>query len=116
MTYIYFDPADMKKNALAGALGCLLFPIPLLACPNSPFGRFCANQGLILLLAYIIVSIAFAILRVLTGWIPLIGWIVALIGVLARIAIVVVGVYLAWQAYQGKPMRVPYIGSFDLIR
>ena len=59
MTYIYFDPDDMKKNALIGALGFICFPVPLIACPQSLFGRFCANQGLILLLAYIAVSIVF---------------------------------------------------------
>ena len=116
MTYIHFDSQDLKENALPAALGCVCFPVPLIFCPKSAFGRFCANQGLILTLAYIAVSIAFAVLRALTGWIPLIGWVVALAGVLARAVIVVAGFYLAWQAYQGKPMRAPYIGVFDLIR
>ena len=47
---------------------------------------------------------------------PLIGWAVAVVGGLARAVIVLMGFYLAWQAYQGKPMRAPYIGEFDLIR
>ena len=114
--YLHFDAADLKKNALPAALGCICFPIPLIACPKSPFGRFCANQGLILLLAYIVVRFVFALLRALTGWIPLIGWIVALIGFLARAAIVVAAFWMAWQAYQGRPTRVPYIGDFNLIR
>ena len=116
MTYIHFDPEDLKKNALMAALGCVCFPVPLIACPKSAVGRFCANQGLILTLAYVAVNIAFAILKVLTGWIPLIGWAVAVVGGLARAVIVLMGFYLAWQAYQGKPMRAPYIGEFDLIR
>jgi len=116
MTYVHFDAADLKKNALPAALGCICFPVPLIACPKSPLGRFCANQGLILLLAYIVAGVVFAVLRTLTGWIPLIGWIVALAGWLARAAVVVAGFYLAWQTYQGRPMRVPYIGEFDLIR
>ena len=116
MTYIHFDPDDLKKNALPAALGCVCFPVPLIACPKSLFGRFCANQGLILFIAYLAVNLVFGVLRVLTGWIPLIGWLIALIGVLGRAAIVLVGFYLAWQAYQGKPTRAPYIGLFDLIR
>lgn len=116
MTYIHFDSDDLKKNALPAALGCVCFPVPLIACRDSAFGRFCANQGLILAIAYIAVSLVFAILRALTGWIPLIGWVVSLAGGLARAAIALVGFYLAWQAYQGKPTRAPYIGSFDLIR
>ena len=116
MTYVHFDAEDIRKNALPAALGCICFPVPLIVCPKSAFGRFCANQGLLLLLAYIAASIAFSVLRVLTGWIPLIGWAIALIGVLARAVIVLAGFYLAWQAYQGKPMRAPYVGDFDLIR
>ncbi|MBQ8954899.1 MAG: hypothetical protein IJ048_12375 [Clostridia bacterium] len=116
MTYVHFDAEDIRKNALPAAVGCICFPVPLIFCPKSAFGRFCANQGLILLLAYIAVNIVFGILRVLTGWIPLIGWIVTLIGLLARAVIVLAGFYLAWQAYQGRPARVPYIGEFDLIK
>ena len=68
------------------------------------------------LLAYIAVQLAFAVIGAVTGWIPLIGWVIKLVGVLARAAIVLAGFYLAWQTYQGKPMRAPYIGVFDLIR
>lgn len=116
MTYVHVDPDDLKKNALPAALGCVCFPVPLIACPKSPLGRFCANQGLILFLAYVAVSVVFRVLRFFTGWIPLIGWLIALVGVLARAAIVLMGFYLALQAYRGKPARVPYIGEFDLIR
>ena len=116
VAYLHFDSADIKKNALPAALGCICFPIPLIVCPKSPFGKFCANQGLILLLAYIAVSIAFSLLRLIAGWIPLIGWIIALAGFLARAAIIVAGCWAAWQAYQGRPSRIPYIGIFDLIR
>ena len=116
MTYVHFDAGDFKKNALPAAIGCICFPVPLIVCPKSPLGRFCANQGLLLLLAYIAVQLAFLLLGGLTGWIPLIGWVVKLAGVLARAAIVLIGFWLAWQTYQKKPMRVPYIGGFDLIR
>lgn len=116
MTYVHFDADDLKKNALPAALGCVCFPVPLILCPKSRLGRFCANQGLVLLLAYIAVQLAFAVIGAVTGWIPLIGWVIKLVGVLARAAIVLAGFYLAWQTYQGKPMRAPYIGDFDLIR
>ncbi|MBO4298579.1 MAG: hypothetical protein IKS52_09860 [Clostridia bacterium] len=115
MTYVHFDAEDLKKNALPAALGCVCFPVPLIFCPKSRLGRFCANQGLILLLAYIAVQIAFSVLGVVAGWIPLIGWAIKLAGVLARAAIVLTGFYLAWQTYNKKPMRAPYVGDFDLI-
>ncbi len=116
MTYVHFDSEDLKKNALPAALGCVCFPVPLIFCPKSPLGRFCANQGLILLLAYIALRLAFALLGGLTGWIPLIGWAVKLAGWLSQAAVVFCGLYLAWQTYQKKPLRAPYIGEFDLIR
>ena len=31
MDYVHFDAEDMKKNNLMAALGCVLFPIPLIA-------------------------------------------------------------------------------------
>ena len=76
MTYVHFDADDLKKNALPAALGCVCFPVPLILCPKSRLGRFCANQGLVLLLAYIAVQLAFAVIGAVTGWIPLIGWVI----------------------------------------
>ena len=116
MTYIHFDTDDLRKNAVPAALGYICFPVPLFACPKSPLGRFCANQGLILALAFIAIRLVFAVLKVLTGWIPLIGWAIALIGWLAQAAIILAALYLAWQTYQKKPMRLPYIGNLKIIR
>jgi hypothetical protein len=40
-----FDQADIEKNKTMAGLAYLLFFLPLVACPDSPFGRFHANQG-----------------------------------------------------------------------
>ena len=114
--YIHFDSQDLKKNALPGALGYLCFPLPLIFCARSPFGRFAANQGLLALIAYLAVRIVSALLRALTGWIPLIGFLVSFAGWLAQAAVIVCAAYYAWQAYQGRPARLPYIGKIDIIR
>ena len=114
--YIHFESQDLKKNAIPAALGYICFPVPLIFCKGSPFGRFSANQGLLALIAYVAVRVVFALLRAITGWIPLIGWVVSFAGWVAQAAVVVCAAYYAWQAYQGKPARLPYIGQIDILR
>lgn len=43
-----FEKADVEKNKVIAGLAYLLFFLPLIACPDSPFGRFHANQALLL--------------------------------------------------------------------
>ena len=99
MDYVHFDAEDMKKNNLMAALGCVLFPIPLIACPDSKLGRFCANQGLVFCLIMIALKLVFGIAGALLGWIPLLGPLVKLVGALAQAAAVLYAFYLAWKAY-----------------
>lgn len=106
MDYVHFDAEDLNKNNLLAALGCLIFPIPLIFCPKSALGRFCANQGLILLLVSIAVALVFSVLKVLLGWIPLVGLLVRLIGWLARAAVHLAMLYLAWKTYCRQPVRL----------
>ena len=67
MEYVHFDSEDLKKNNVASALGCVLFPIPLIACPDSKLGRFCANQGLVFCLAMIALKLVFGIAGAAAG-------------------------------------------------
>ena len=92
MDYVHFDAEDMKKNNLMAALGCVLFPIPLIACPDSKLGRFCANQGLVFCLIMIALK---------------------LVGVLAQAAAVLYAFYLAWKAYNRTPERM--IGDIHIL-
>ena len=114
MNYVYFDKNDLDKNHFKAALGCVLFPLPLLLCPGSKLGRFCANQGLILLIAFFAVKLAFAIVGALLGWIPLIGPLVRLCGGLALGIVCGVGVYLAVKTFNRQP--VDLFRGFTLIR
>ena len=113
MNYVHFDSDDLKKNNLMAALGCVLFPIPLIACPDSKLGRFCANQGLVLCIALIALKIAFGIVRALLGWIPLLGPLLKLVGALAQLAVTVYAFYLAWKAYNRTPERM--IGDIHIL-
>lgn len=110
-----FDAMDIQQNQKVGAAAYLgiLFFVPLVVNQNSRYGRYCANQGLLLLLA----MIATALVRELLGWLPLLGGIVALVVGITQLAIFVVMVYYAYLSYsKGQAMEVPLIGKIQLIR
>lgn len=104
-----FDPADIEQNRIMAVLGYLLFLIPLLAAKESPFARFHANQGLLVL----ILSLAVAVLTPILAVIPIIGWIVAMVLPLAVFVLAVIG---AIGAYKGEAKELPLIGKFRIIK
>lgn len=109
----HFDPADVNKNRVVGGIGYLLFFVPLIACNNSRYGRYCANQGLLLLIAVAVVSIVFGLL----GAIPLIGWLFNIIRNLVQLVIAVVAVYYTFLAVTaGDAREYPIIGYITIIR
>jgi uncharacterized membrane protein len=93
-----FSSDDIEQNKVIAALGYVIFFIPLLAAKDSAFGKFHANQGLILLLCSIILSVI--------PFINLISW-------LATFALFLFGLL---NTLNGKAMRLPVIGNFDLIK
>ena len=111
-----YDLNDSGENRLWGALGYLIFFIPLIVRPTSKFYRFCANQGLLLWLAKLVFHMIFGILGWVLGWIPLIGWIVSIVGRLIQLVINLAMIYYGFKAYSGCPELLPVIGQFELIR
>lgn len=111
----YFDPKDIqtnKKFSAAAYLGIFFF-VPLVMCPNSKLGRYCANQGLLVLLAWLALELVVKTL----GLIPLVGWIVALAVNLARFAVVAIAIYYAYLTYTtGEARALPFVGGFTLIK
>jgi hypothetical protein len=94
----HFDPSDVEKNRVLGGLGYLVFFLPFITCPDSRFGKACANQGLLALIAYVVISVAFWLLGLIFGWIPVLGFIVWLVGQLCYIALAVVQLYYTFLA------------------
>lgn len=111
-----FETQDFERNRLTGAVGYLLFFLPLCANGSSRFCRFCANQGLLGCIAYFSVALAFRVLNLLLGWIPLIGWLVSLAGSVAKVCIVILMAWHGWNAYNGRAEYLPFIGTIELIR
>jgi len=97
---------DAADNKVMGILAYVLFLIPLLAAPKSPFAKYHANQGLILLILAIAVNVIGAI-------IPLLGLIIVPIGSLVVLVLFVMGII---NASNGVMKPLPLIGNFTLIK
>lgn len=107
-----FTREDFNLNRRTAALGYLVFFIPLIGCRESRLGRYCANQGLLLAIVYVLVGILFNIL----GGVPLLGWLFRLVGKLAGLALLIVGILCAVQVITNeRVIELPYIGSIRLI-
>lgn len=98
-----FSQEDIDKNKVYAILAYfgILVLIPILAAKDSKFARFHANQGLILFLIEIIVS-------VLANFIGFIGLINVAVAVFAIMGIV--------YAAQGQAKDLPLIGSIKILK
>lgn len=106
-----FDPRDIQANKLVCGFSYLgiLFFLPLVACPNSPFGRFHANQSLIFLIAGIVMTAA----RKMLSWIWIVGDVLALGISLLYLVFLILSMI---NAFQGKAKELPLIGHLRLIK
>lgn len=116
------EAADIEQNKIICAISyiSILFFLPLLACPESRFGKFHANQSLILLIASSVIgvvgSIAAALIEALF-FLPdslrtLAGGLVGLVVSAAPVAGMIFGIV---TAIQGQMKEIPVIGRFNLI-
>ena len=101
-----FDEADIQKNKTMAGLAYILFFLPLVSCPDSKFGRFHANQGLLLLILGFAGGIILSI-------IPIIGWILS---PLFYILILILGILGLINGFGGKAKALPVIGKFRLLK
>ncbi len=105
-TNLNFTPEDIESNKVMAGLAYILFFLPLLVCPDSPFGRYHANQGLLLLLLGLGGSIVLSI-------IPIIGWILLPFFAIAVFIIAVIGLI---NGFTGKAKPLPIIGKYQIIK
>ncbi|SET11263.1 Uncharacterized membrane protein [Natronincola peptidivorans] len=105
-TITSFDQEDIQKNKTMAGLAYIIFFLPLLACPDSKFGRYHANQGLLLLILGLAGSFVL-------GMIPIIGW---LILPLFSIFVLVLGIIGLINGFNGKVKELPIIGKFRLLK
>lgn len=103
-----FDSSDIQNNKIICMIGYLipiLFFLPIVVNSQSNYCRFHSNQQL----AWLIVCVVLGVLEAILGIIPILGWI---INMLLGIAILAVAILLMVAAYNGKAVRIPFIGEF----
>ena len=113
-----FDKADIEQNkgmAVLAYFGPLVL-IPILAAKNSKFARYHSNQGLALLLAAVVYSIAYGILSTIIYAISWrLGFIVSILS-LVSILFTVLAVIGIINAVNGRAKELPIIGKFKLLK
>lgn len=113
-----FSVEDIEKNKVVAGLSYfgILFFLPLVAAPESRFGKFHANQALVLLLAGAVGAIS---LGIVSAVLTLIWWrlalIINLLYTLFGLALAVVAIIGLVNAFQGKAMELPLINKIKII-
>ncbi len=102
-----FEAADVEANKIMAFLAYILFLIPLLAAKESPYAKFHTNQGLMLFIAMMAVS-------VVGGIIPILGWFVIL--PVGSLLVTVLGIIGIINALTGKAKELPIIGKFKILK
>lgn len=131
-----FDPNDIASNKVVSALAYLgiLFWLPLVACKNSKFGRFHANQGLLLLILSVALGVVGGILNALIGLIfrseltifgygtgvyemnPVGTVLIAIVSLVISIFTLALFLFGLINTLQGKAKELPLIGKIKLIK
>lgn len=101
-----YTPEDIEKNKTMAGLAYLLFFLPLIACPESRYAKFHANQALLLLITGIVGN-------VILGIIPVIGWMLMPI---FGIGVLILGIMGLVNGFGGKAKQLPLIGKFTIIK
>ena len=95
---------DVENNKLLAVIAYLgiLCLVPLLLKKESPFAQFHGKQGLVLLLAWIIVNVGMIV--------PFVGWITGFFGNIICFILMIVGIV---HAAKGEMKQLPWIGGFE---
>ena len=101
---------------VAGALAYVLGPITgvlfLVLEKENRFVRFHAAQSITTGLLLVALSIGLSILSTVLAFVPVLGWIVALLlAVVIGFGSFVLWLLLMWRASQGKEWEVPFAGA-----
>ena len=111
------DAEDIRKNKAMGGLAYFLFFLPLIACPESKYGRFHANQGLMYLFLCIVGSIVRGILSTIIYSITWrLWWISSILSAVVWLPILAVGIIGLINGFSGKAKELPVIGKFRIIK
>lgn len=98
---------DVEENKVYGILAYIgiLFLVPLLAAPKSPFAKFHANQGCVLFIGEVALCVV--------GVIPFLGWLAWFFGSIAALVLAIMGII---NAANGKMEKLPLVGDIEIIK
>lgn len=101
-----YTAEDIEKNKTMAGLSYLLFFLPLIACPESKYAKFHANQSLLLLITSIVGNVILGIIPVI-GWmlLPFFGIIVLILGIMGLV-----------NGFGGNVKQLPLIGKITILK
>ena len=102
----HHDPEDVEKNKVMAILAYIIFLIPLLAAKESKFAMYHANQGLVLFLTAVVITVVGSIL-------PIVGFFILTIGSLGILALAILGII---NAANGEAKPLPVIGGINILK
>jgi len=106
---------DISKNKGMAVLAyiSILVLIPIFAAKDSKFARFHANQGLILLIVSIAISLISKIIGIFNFWI--VGTLFSIAFALIDLLIFALAIIGIVNAAQGKAKELPIVGKFRIL-
>ena len=103
--------ASNVAGALCYLLGLITGVLFLLIEKNDKFVRFHAAQSIAVSLVMIAASIALSILSGVLGFVPVLGWILALLlALVVGLGSFILWIFLMWKAFQGQEWEAPIAG------
>lgn len=103
------DDDQMKLVSALAYLGFLFF-LPMIMFPKSKFAMFHANQGLILLIAGLIITVASPIILVVTLGLG------AFLMPLVSLGMLILAIMGGVGAYRGEMKPLPIVGGFTILK
>jgi uncharacterized membrane protein len=112
------EAEDVEKNKIFGIIAYLwiLCLVPIIVAKDSPFAKYHANQGLVLFILEIVISVTLYILSVvITTILPALYFIVPILGLvhLGPLILLIMGII---NAAAGKCVPLPLIGGIKLLK
>ncbi len=112
------DAADVEKNKVFAVLAYIgiLVLVPILAAKDSPFAKYHANQGLVLFIACVIISVIFVPVMIGMSFIPGVNCLVPVLGMVVSLGLVAFMILGIINAINGKMVPLPLIGQFKILK
>lgn len=102
--------SNEKAFGILAYLGWLVL-VPIFA-GKTEFSRFHANQGLVLAIAEIVVTIVAVVMM----FIPIVGWIIGILLYLVDLVALVFAIMGIVNAAQGQMKPLPIIGNIKILK